>query len=150
MSGARIRPMTVVLALSAGFFLVSGVALSPVGRFLPAPVSVLTLGLIVIQFWRELSGRGQAAVAHKPGFLVPNGEVVEVFASLLALVMGIFLAGFSWGSSLFVGLFLRIRARSNWTTALFAAVLLWGFLAGLVEKGLGVTLYGGWLFGPPG
>lgn len=128
--------------LFAGFLGMSAAAIgySPTARAVPLLVGVFGAALSAIQFVRAIrqlqTVSGQRSASFTRGHLVMFGWLVGAVA--IVAVLGILVGG-----AIFVIAFLRGRLDESWSSAVPGGLALSAVLHLMLERGLGVYLYGG-------
>jgi Tripartite tricarboxylate transporter TctB family len=128
--------------LFAGFAATTAVAAtySPLARAVPMLVGVLGASLTAVQFIRTArhlrTAPAKAPTPWSPDHLVMFGWLIA--AATLVAVLGILAGG-----ALFIAAFLQVRLRESWPSAILAGLLLSAVLHLMLERGLGVYLFGG-------
>jgi hypothetical protein len=123
-----------VLGAFAAAVLMASFSLSSTARLVPASVSALVLALLAV----ELLSARPAERPEEPG--ASAADVRREMLWLLALPLVIAIAGLTAGLPIFLTTYLRLRARTSWTTALIPAGLCWIVLDIVLHRVLGVTL----------
>ena len=152
--------VTAVLLVLVVIVIVMSAGLSPVARWMPLVVALPTLGLLCLETVADAARAGGASrltLVNTRGLSrmvegsrrrladAPDdaGQRQEHQALIwLAIAIGMVLAlGMLAGLSLYLLLYLRVRARERWTVAIgLAGGLLLVMYAGL-DRLLGITLY---------
>lgn len=131
--------LTIAITAAVAAAAWAAMSLSPVARTAPLVVAVPTLGLLVVELVRS---RGRAATPTTPAVRAAEGAMVGWVGVLIGACL---LFGMTWGLPLFVGGYLRFRARESWMTAAVTAWGLWLVLFGVLWAILHVRVYDGLL-----
>jgi hypothetical protein len=118
----------------------------------PWAVTVPALLLAIVQFGRDVSGRGGPRVApvgaEAPvSSTVARRRTLEIAAWIVGMFVAIWLLGFAGATPLTTFLYLKLGARERWTTSLGLSLAGFVFVYGLFERALGVPFPTGALLG---
>ena len=115
----------------------------------PWAVTVPALFLAIVQFGRDLSGRGSepdggpAWAAPALSSTLARLRTLEIAAWIVGMFVAIWLVGFAGATLLTTFLYLKLSARERWATSLTLSLGGFVFVYGLFERTLGVPF-------PPG
>jgi TctA family transporter len=115
----------------------------------PWAVTVPTLLLAILQFGRDLSGRGDQPAVGPAGAVraapsaVAGRRTAEIVAWIVGMFAAIWFVGFAGATLVTTFLYLKVGARERWATSLALSLGGFAFVYGLFERTLGVPF-------PPG
>jgi hypothetical protein len=147
MSGTEGRLLTGLMLLVVTVFLVLSLGLSPVGRYLPLPVAVLTLALLLAEMGsRLLSFVESGTDDYRTEGRGRSWRELTVLGWLLGFTLAILTVGFLAAVPAFVTLYLHYMAKRSWTASFLAGFTLGTVLFVLFDHWLEVSLYKGYLW----
>lgn len=119
----------------------------------PRVVIYPVLVLIIVQFIRELMGKGGGSSMEdslenvEPRLPdVVNRRTATIFGWIVGLFIAIWLLGFSVAVPIYTFLHLKIGAQEGWLISIIMTVVSWSIVYGLFDYILHVPFPQGWLF----
>ena len=112
----------------------------PIARAMPMIVGVFGAALSAIQFVLAMRRRQRVPVGQS--LSLSRGHLA-MFAWLLGAAAAVAVLGILAGGAIFVIAFLRGRLGESWSSAVPAGLALSAVLHLMLERGLGVYLFGG-------
>ncbi len=120
----------------------------------PWAIGFPLLGLLLLQFFRDLVGR--ASIPSRGGRVededqgvpvdVVNRRTRNMFGWIVAYFVAIWLFGFTYGSSLCCFIQLKFASKERWQITLILTAGLWAFVYLLFDRVLHVPFPAGYLF----
>jgi hypothetical protein len=119
--------LNLALLIFVGVFFIFSLSLSPVGRFLPLPMALITLLLLLFEAVGRVWEARTKGLDQTPGFPAAQekkrseGVVIVWLTGYAAAILAL---GLVWASMLWVTFYLHFMARKSWRTSFLAGVAL--------------------------